>query len=249
MRKVFALAATALFIFTSCSSDDNTNVTTPQDNTLLKKTTYITEGEATITYNYTYNDNKIISINGSNGRNTIYTYTGDLITKSITTEGTLTIQNNIEYDNNNRKVSQIHLISQTELNYESGSKTLYTYNENGTITMTIYIGDLESQTTFDSTYTITQSEESLIQFDGDLGSYSNVFDNKKNPMKNVTGYNEFMKPESSSKNNLLFGYKKNDTSDYIFTYTYALSNYPITSTQKILTNGVYKTYYLEYFYE
>lgn len=249
MKKIIALAGFFLFM-ASCSNDDAQNTNAAEDTTLLKKMTSTNEEGITSTYDYTYNGNKIVSMIGSNGSSSIYTYTGNLITNYIrTTEEAFIIQSSIEYDNSNRKISEIDLITQTESNYESGRKTLYTYNQNGTVTINTYIGDLESQTTFDNTYTITQADESLIQFEGDFGSYSHVFDTNNNPMKNVTGYNEFMKPSYSSKNNLLYGYKEDNESGYIFTYTYNSNNYPVTSTQKIKNLGIYDTSYIQYFYE
>lgn len=248
MRKLLALAAVALFMITSCSDDDTT--TTPIDNTLLQKMITTSEDGMVTTSNYNYDGNRIISMITSDGNSTIYTYTGNLITNVKTIQNNnITVETIIEYNSSNQKISEIILISGPDLGVAQGTKETYTYNQNGTITFNAYSGDLASQTTFEGTGTITFNEN-IIQHEGmDQETYKHVLDTKNNPMKNILGYNEYMKPHFDGNQNFVTAYTTPLRSVFIFTYTYNLNNYPVTSIEKVYQLNKYVTFQKQYFYE
>jgi hypothetical protein len=159
------------------------------------------------------------------------------------------IDQTIEYNSSNQKTSQIILISAPDLGVEQGTKDLYTYNQNGTVTVVQYSGDLESQTTLEGTGTITINENSILHEGMSSQAYTHTFDSKNNPMKNILGYNEYTLPRLGSKHNLLLGATTSTRSGYIFTYTYNSNNYPISSVQKTYEVDKYVTTQNEYFYE
>jgi hypothetical protein len=248
MKKIIALAGFFLFMV-SCSNDDAQNTNAAEDTTLLKKMTSTNEEGITSTYDYTYNGNKIVSMI-SDDTTIIYTYTGNLITHITSTQSNgVVIDQTIEYNSSNQKTSQIILISAPDLGVEQGTKDLYTYNQNGTVTVVQYSGDLESQTTLEGTGTITINENSILHEGMSSQAYTHTFDSKNNPMKNILGYNEYTLPRLGSKHNLLLGATTSTRSGYIFTYTYNSNNYPISSVQKTYEVDKYVTTQNEYFYE
>jgi len=103
MKKVFSLAAIALFTLASCSSDDSSSNagTNTQETVLLRK---MVSNDETNIYNYD-NENRVISITDPiNGGGSYFTYAGNLITKVEikSDEGNLIARETYEYDSNQR---------------------------------------------------------------------------------------------------------------------------------------------------
>lgn len=251
MRKVFALAATALFICTSCSSDDNTNVTTPQDNTLLKKTvTTDQEGNTQASF-YTYDGNKIVSILDENGKSRQYAYTGNLITKIKVVGSNYEDERTFEYNSNNQKTSLIirYKYNSNGSIYEQWIKYIYTYNQNGTVTAQIYVAEQENEWTFSDTSNISYTENSIKQ-KTTATTITTIYDTKNSPMKNVLGFKEYMLPEGFLNNAVSESVEGSSNETYTYNHTYNNNNYPISSSilyeyegQSPITNTT------QYFYE
>lgn len=254
MKKFFAMAAIALFMMTSCSDDDNTPETTTinptEDITLLKKVIATSENGTVTTTNYTYNGNKIISQISSNGTSSVFTYTGNLITHVETIKNNiLTYETTVEYNSSNQKTSQVSLSIYP--NFVMGTKEVYTYNENGTITVKQYSGNAESQTVYGATDTITIEENSIFHNWMDSDLYTHTFDSKNNPMKNILGFKEYQGPHFDGDHNFLTAYTRPAGSDYINTYTYNSNDYPVTSIEKVydFNNQLYVVAQKQFFYE
>lgn len=248
MKKVLALAAIALLMFTSCSGDDTQTTTSAEGTTLLKKIISTSEDGTVTTTNYNYDGNKIISLINSNGTSSFYTYTGNMITKIKTTKNNIaTNETLIEYNSSNQKTSYTSL--DIYPNFVMGMKELYTYNQNGTITAKQYSGDAESQTIFGATDTITINENSILHNWMDLDLYTHTFDTKNNPLKNILGFIEYTYPHYDGNHNLLTADARPTRTDYIFTYTYNSNNYPTTSIEKVYQIDKYVTTEKQYFYE
>lgn len=191
MRKAIYLVFVTLFIvtITSCTSD---NVDVVQLK-LLKKVIEINVDGTSSTYNFTYNGTKIVSINSELNTKT-FTYTNNLITKIIELDNATQLQTTYTYSYIDDKLTQIICSDNYELNY--------TYNADGTISykktttdinnniVLIYHGALSFQNenihndkkTFDNTAVNILSKEEV----------SFVYDAKKNPFNNITGYNKLL---------------------------------------------------------
>ena len=222
MKKILLLFTTVLLI--SCSSDDGDDDTTNNDNTnvLIKKITEKTyeassEGnDVTIELNYTYNGNKIVSIEEtqtydgqiSTSRDE-FTYTDNLITSVYSISNYSNYTTEISYDTNGRVTSLFE-------NFEYLSE-----NE-------VVVGDIEC-----SRLTLSNQQISKRYWSEDCQNYELNFeyeyDNKRNALSNIQGYNwAFMwgwlfsgnTEYQSTYNNLL----KNP--DYTFQYDYNENGYP-----------------------
>ena len=82
MKKIFTLAAIALFTLASCSDNDATP-TTPEENVVLLKKTIENDVDGDFTTTYAYDGTKLTGINYSDGTYDAITYTGDLITQWV----------------------------------------------------------------------------------------------------------------------------------------------------------------------
>ena len=94
------MAAIALFMV-SCSDDDSNS--TNQENAVLVKKMIDTDEDGTYTSILTYDGNKIISMVGTDGSTTEYTYTNGLLSKEETTyDSAIYEKTTYEYNSNNK---------------------------------------------------------------------------------------------------------------------------------------------------
>ncbi|UOK42623.1 MULTISPECIES: hypothetical protein [Flavobacterium] len=144
MKKFFCLFSVLVLLISSCSdsdgvsSDSGFNV----NGTKLKRTIANLNGAADdFTYDYFYNGNRITRIVSSDGSFFKYTYTGELITKiEFFKNNVLKYVNFLEYDDNK-------LITRKQIRDNTGYKVVYTYNNDGTISISGYTGDSVNQNT------------------------------------------------------------------------------------------------------
>ena len=191
MRKAIYLVFVTLFIvtITSCTSD---NVDVVQLK-LLKKVIEINVDGTSSTYNFTYNGTKIVSINSELNTKT-FTYTNNLITKIIELDNATQLQTTYTYSYIDDKLTQIICSDNYELNYTYNADGTISYKKTTTDTnnniVLIYHGALSFQNenihndkkTFDNTAVNILSKEEV----------SFVYDAKKNPFNNITGYNKLL---------------------------------------------------------
>jgi hypothetical protein len=138
MKKFILLFCAMALALTSCSSDNDSSPSS--DLVLLKKTISTDSDGEKITTIYKYDGNKIVSIIDDAGEfNRYFTYTGDLITKIEykLPNGTIDQINTYEYDSNKRLITFVRVEPLDEL----GSKEVYTYNTDGSVSITDYRGD------------------------------------------------------------------------------------------------------------
>ena len=100
MKKILYLFSASLIVLTSCSNDDDSNNASTAN--LLKEATYI-EGSYTSSSMITYDGNKIVQIVAGSDK-TVYTYTGNLITKEEEFAGGNNIDSKVEYSYENNKL-------------------------------------------------------------------------------------------------------------------------------------------------
>lgn len=248
MKKLLILI-TALTLLTACSGDDSPGTTTPPEETalLLKKIIETSENGETTTYTYNYENNKLKSIVGTDNSNITYTYVDNLITGKTVVNNILKQETVTKYNDENKMISVIHLIHNTENNLQLGLKELYTYNEDGTTTVKSYQGNLESQTEYTGSMVVSYPTENTLQHLTDDGiKIIYTFDGKNNPRKTALETNLVY------TQNLLTGVEVSSTQPKtIFenTYIYNSKNYPISSTEKILQMDTYKITKKQFFYE
>ena len=191
MRKAIQLLFITLFIaaFTSCSSDNNE---TSQEK-LVNRVVEVNNDGTSSTFNFIYNGNKIVSINSDVNSKT-FTYTGDLITKIIEFNNETLVQTTFDYSYNDNNLIKVICSDNYELNYM--------YNTDGTVSY--------EKTTLDSNNNIILLFHGTLSFQGenifeDKKTHDNtavnilskeevsfVYDNKKNPLSNITGYNKLL---------------------------------------------------------
>jgi hypothetical protein len=238
------------FLINSCSSVDN-EVSTDIGLLCVLKVQKSPSGTIIRETNFSYNGNKIVNA-VTNFNNFIYEnkfyYTEDLITKVEYYENSiLRVTQNFTYNSQQNLIQHVLI---DHLNNE-GSKFVYNYNTDLSITENLYEGDLTSQSQLTQTASIllTKTNGEITTFSHNIAgsSYSSTsnffYDSKNNYMKNVLGYGkltllagtintwETYKHESNycSQNvtQLLSGNQRNINS----LYNYNSNNYPISETE------------------
>jgi hypothetical protein len=227
MRKLFCFLALSSVVLTSCSSsDDSSSSANPG---LLKKTVDHYADGSTLTTNYVYSGNKLVKMTDSDGDRVEFFYTGDLITKQDYYEGNdLTQRFTFAYNDSGQ------LISNTQLFYDMGWGDLdeFVHNSDGSITVSSYSGDLNVTPTGTPTMgSIVFGNGEITQINGSNGpSHTYTYDNKNNPLANITGYNK-MSFAGMEADGMLHNILTDDIEgDSMVTnvYTYNADNYPTT---------------------
>lgn len=257
MKKTILLLSAFAFLFNSCSSD-NASETTPidQNGILVKKMVYSSPDEPpdspyNTTINFTYNGNKLVQGIDEDNYKSVFTNAGNLITKIESFDkNTVDAQDLFTY-NSSGKLTEYRYLSMFD-NYED--KYTYTYNLNGTVTVSECHGTI-GNTIEDSSYnyTYTNGESSSTN------SNAYTYDSKNNPLKNVVGYREIMSPEFTDHFMIAFGRNHNivatsigasATEGVFSTSTYNSDNFPVTSsTNANNPNGGFTgTVNVQYFY-
>lgn len=248
MKKILCFfSALTLVLISSCSSDDSPSESS--DTVVLLKKTILTSSDGSkVTTNFTYDGNKLVSMIDDSGESNIYyTYTNDLISKAVfkLPDGTVEQINTYEYDSNKRLV----VFVRSEPIDELGTKQVYIYNADGTVSIKDYIGDHESQTDFNGEGKIIFADGEVVSITTDFSpDIAYTYDNKNNPMKNVLG-NDKIAFEDSDASGILHNIVsekdiQNDEVIGAYSFTYNSDNYP---TKSIETEEG-KTATREYFY-
>lgn len=249
MKKIFALAAIALFTITSCSDDSSSSTDNNNGDTsgVLPTKIVVTADGQTITSLFTYNGRKLTNISNSDGTNEVITYTGDFITSWKKFEGTTIVEEyNYTYDaiTNNLK-------RETHTNHDTNStdQTDFVHNQDGTISFN-NVGIVSGKYTANS---ITLGDEQSPY----IVNYVVTYDGKNNPYKNITGLSKiyFWK----------YGYSTNFSQNVLtetrvisidpvddlldsFTYTYNDLNYPVSEVIRDHESNDVITSTTQYFY-
>lgn len=246
MKKFLLLFCAMALALTSCSSDNDSSPSS--DLVLLKKTISTDSDGEKITTIYKYDGNKIVSIIDDAGEfNRYFTYTGDLITKIEykLPNGTIDQINTYEYDSNKRLITFVRVEPLDEL----GSKEVYTYNTDGSVSITDYRGDEKTQTELNGEGKIIFAGGEVAKITINYGpSRSYTYDDKNNPTKNVLGFDKiaFDDSEASGVLHNIISEKDIDYDEELASYvfTYNSDNYPSKSVE----NEEGETATIEYFY-
>ena len=197
MKKFLCLFGVVAFVLTSCSSEDNID-SGNEENLLLPKTekyTYGSHPEDNSTVTYSYDGNKITSLTYDKGAGQIlFTYTGDLITKTVYTENyeSKIRSTTVTFIYENNKLKSLF----KEKDYSNlDEKWVYTYNSDGTITCTVTDVDLVAQTekeNWSTTFTLDASGNIVKEVYRGGATYNYTWDKKNSPFKNILGYKSLL---------------------------------------------------------
>ena len=246
MKKILCLFGALTLVLVSCSSDDENS-----ENLILPKT---------VTYKYSdaegdndkavvlYNGNKIVSASYSVSDKEVYTYIGDFITKieDFASEGNISSTNEFTYENGKLKID---LLTEISGDHTYISKTVYTHNNDGTISYVTYSDINTTDENKTSEGVLTYSNGNLVKktnnYEGG-SSYSKTYeyDTKNNPFKNVLGYNLLIDYDTTvNLNNVTKMTNVYDNggaggSTNVFTYTYEYNDmgYPVKQVETNLLN-------------
>lgn len=128
MKKLLYLFSALALTLTSCSSEDDSN-NNSSDVTLIKKIILTSDDEEDDSYwnntiIFTYNGTKLVESREDDNYKTVYTYTGDLITKIEYFDGTVLDEYDLFSYNSSGK-----LIEYRSIGNDFEEKFTYTYNK------------------------------------------------------------------------------------------------------------------------
>jgi hypothetical protein len=264
--KSFFVAAMALFILASCSSDDDSHAASPYgnpdpDTVLVKKIVNTFPSGFELTSTYVYDGTKLTGINRTDGSYDEYDYNEmDLPVEMRSYGGSfLTYSKFYAYDESNRLKSYTML-------YNMGDciKTIYTYESNGTITSETFTGNFVEANNYSHSSRYTFENNLIVKIDKTLTgggtTYTSTtditYDGKNSFDKNIKGRDIFALADG-------YGAVSNRTLELTmiddginepfvsgesgFSYTYNEENYPITAVESLAKYD--SDYTTNYFYE
>jgi len=188
MKKILCLfSALSMVLISSCSSDDSTDAASEKLlPTKIVETTVENGKSGSLTYTFTYDGNKLKEIALSDASKSVYTYTGDLITKvELFRSGVL--QSTDVYAYEGGKLAS--RISTTAFGF-SQEKLTFVYNANGTVNANESEIINKQEIKYDSTTLYTFANGNMISseyINGEREKITSTFDDKKSPFTNITG--------------------------------------------------------------
>lgn len=267
MKKFSCLFIAVLAIFTSCSKDDleatepNAIDSNPNGTVLKKMTVNLNGGAEITTEEYFYNANKLAKITSSDDKNTVFTYTGNLITKKeFYSSGALNTTEIFEYNPSNQLVNFKRVNPSNKTVYRG----VYVYNPDGTITATGYKGDLTDQKSQISNRKVFIENAQISKIE----TYETVngtpttettrytFDSKSTPFINILGFDKLTYYDSvmsGNAHNIIGSTSTNSTNsksdNEAFDYAYNKANLPISSSENNAIKTAGGSIIFQYFYE
>lgn len=249
MKKFLYVLSISFLIFQSCSSVDNPNSNT--SNILCRQIVTTFSGGDVETINYTYDNNKLVSImlfTQNTSYKTLVFYTGNLVTKTedYDINNILEGKDTYSYNSNNELITHVHAYANRINFVYQAQRTVYTYNSNGTITSTLYGGDLINQNTLVSSSTLSYSNGE-ISSEVKQGSSTSIntftYDTKNNPFKNIVGYDKIVitNPGAGLNHNQI--QSAFNGTIYNTQYSYDTNDFPITSSSLDSGETETKQYY------
>jgi len=256
IKYIFWVFSISLLFLYSCS---NNNL---DKSKLLKSLVETTADGTTTTTFFTYNGEKLVSID-SDKTQADFTYTAGLITKKVTLDKTNQVLNTVEYSYVNDKLVNAKSLNNYIINYVHNSDGTVSYEKitaiSGTQEVKVFHGTMYFQNK-----NLIKDERIFDNTDpGILSSYSinYEYDSNVNPLNNILGYEKLLDHnEAISSNNCriiavyMYTTKDNQISSsanlYKREFKYDLEDYPIEQlTENSITNngnsGYLKT---QYFY-
>lgn len=269
MKKNLIYLAIVTANLLSCNSNDSVN----NNNFILPSNITVEENGIVISSSdYTYQDNKIVSIETTSQNNfwkEVYTYNNDLIISNISyvklnSNETYNVSNvrNFTYYNNGK----VKTLIESRPGIELMDKSEYTYNQNSVCVKSSInnVGEVFPISMVSLTYTIdnlTNVDESLYNYStnsyGPNNILTNIFyDNKNSITKNILGFNKLVfhnniySLENNPTNSNVIFTDENGNSENLFgfhyTYDYNNNDYPITKYVLDANNNIIQTIHITY---
>lgn len=227
MKKVVLFLSVSVLSIIGCSKENSPEPIVNPGNLIKRIENISNSPDGNTTTFIAYNGNKIAETSSTDGgvaRKSIYTYNGDLISKRESFKGNV-LTNSDDFVYVNLKLMTVFSVenkvnSQTGSTVEDKSKREYIYNTNGTITEQVYkfVNNIYVAETRTNVYTysggncIKLVQNSSSSFDNGSGTlqtntyeytYIYEYDNKVNPINNITGFSKILFDEDFSVNNLI----------------------------------------------
>ena len=217
-----------LVLFSSCTGNDDEG--SDNNGTVLLRKITETGPDGNLVTNLSYNGTKITKIASEDGI-IEFTYTGDNITKTTWKEGATVIEEDIYTYGSDGKIATYVVL---DMEAQIGTKEVFTHNNDNTVTVQNFSGDLVSQTVAAGTYAMTFTNGEVSQVVSPSGTSTYTYDNKNNPFKNVTGYGKvsFIDGMSTGILHNVLTEIDSDGETTVFTYTYNSDNFPKTLTEE-----------------
>jgi len=268
MKNLLLLFSALTLVLTSCANDDNSsnNNNAAEGTSILPKTiSYIypsiylgTNSKSTLSYD----GNKMLS-SIKDGSKTIFTYTGNVITKQqqfdVDSKGVETKDIEVVYTYENGKLKTRVTRESFTAKYPNGEyigKTVYTHTSNDIISYINYSINPDTQLeTKSSEGTLNYKEGNLVkdQFANGINVSTRIYeyDNKNNPLKNILGLDLLLKETECSTNNIVKITRTDsglpDSHVYLSSYIYNDKDYPTKQTS-FAGDGKSIEYEIEYTY-
>lgn len=230
MKKIILFVSAFALLVTSCSSDDSDPAPVTPTATMLTKIIETYDNGTIETSDFLYNGNKIVSHISDYGDKTIYTYTGDLITKEeFFIDDILDETFVYEYDTNQR------LIKSTKTYTFSIEVDDFTYNSNNTVSfVTTSAGNTIASGTiyFDGNQPYKKELSEISGTSVYNTTEEDIYDDKVNPFSSVVGFSKiqiacpsYIRGYVGIPNNSI-EFKRNGVTDWTSVYTYNSNNMP-----------------------
>lgn len=252
MKKIILFVSAFALLLTSCSSDDSDPEPAAPTGTLLTKIIETYDDGSIETSNITYNGNKIVSmITVEYNEKTIFTYTGDLITKEEFFVDDIIDETFVyEYDTNQR------LIKSTKTYISSMEVDNFTYNSNNTVSfVTTSAGNTIASGTiyFDGNQPYKKELSEISGTSVYNTTEEDIYDDKVNPFSSVVGFSKiqiacpsYIRGYNGIPNNSI-EFKRNGVTDWTSVYTYNSNNMPATEVYTEINHPDYNST-LQYIY-
>jgi hypothetical protein len=231
MKRLVYIFSVVVLTLASCSSNDD-NTSSPVLPTQVIETINYGGNIETSTINFIYNGSKIVRAElGSDVAD--YTYTDNLITKlEYKRNNEVITRHEYIYDNNERLIN-IKSFEFDDISGDFGSNADYVYNSNGSVSFTVYSGNLPDLIQ-SSSGTITLNAEGLVaSVVSSTGySYAYTYDTKNNPFKNIMGGNKLLFFNDEATNNSNRNYLSevvsygNSINTATYNHTYNSNDFP-----------------------
>lgn len=252
MKKLLCVFSVLVLFLASCSSDDNTS-TDPLlsiNGTKLRRAIGNFGGNV-VTTESIYDGNKLIATTSSDGTSFNYTYTGNVITKmEFYRDASLENTTFLTYSNDK-------LTGYTSLSGNEGYRVVYTYNGDGTISITGYTGDSVSQNIqtdlnkkvfFQDGLVVAIEEYKMIDGNPETLRTTYTHDNANSPSSGILGHDKLTMYDQGLGNytrNITSITKTASNSSDVYVsninYLYNTSNLPY----KMISGNII----IDYFYE
>lgn len=249
MKRLVYIFSVVVLTLASCSSNDD-NTSSPVLPTQVIETIDYGGNIETYTINFIYNGSKIVRQEvGSDAAD--YTYTDNLITKvEYKRNNEVIARYEYIYDSNERLIN-IKYFEFDDIGGDYGTDADYVYNSNGSVSFTVYSGNLPDLNQSLSG-TMTLNAEGLVaSVVSSAGySYAYTYDTKNNPFKNIMGLNKLLFFNDEATINSIRNYLSevvsygNSINTTTYNHTYNSNDFP---TQTVRNND-YETITTQYIY-